>query len=307
MIFQRFRKAWRSRDEILGMNARNLDYVYRLNPRALFPRADDKLRTCDLLLGAGIPVPRRLAVFATRRDLLRLEATVAGLEGFALKPAQGFGGKGILVLRRDPEGHLVARVRGGDERFDVERVREHVLAIMTGVYALEKLSDRAFLEELLEPEETLGGISYKGLPDLRIIVCEGAPVMGMLRAPTRQSAGRANLHQGALGIGIDLAAGRTTHAVLRGRPVEAHPDTGVRLGGIEIPRWGEVLDIAVRAAAATGLGYLGVDVVLDRCRGPLIIEVNARPGLTIQLANRRGLASTLRAGSVDPLAAGGEP
>jgi len=296
MILDRLKRAWSARDAVLGMNSRNLDYVYPLNPRRLFPRADDKLRTGDLLGARGIPVPRRLAVFATRRDLTRLETKVSGLDGFAIKPAQGFGGKGILVLRRDAEGHLVGQARGGEERFDVERVREHIIAILTGVYALEKLSDRAFLEELLEPEETLGGISYKGLPDLRIIVCRGGAVMGMLRAPTEESGGRANLHQGALGIGIDLVAGRTTHAVLRGLSVDAHPDTGVPLRGIEIPRWREVLDIALRAAAATGLGYLGVDVVIDRVRGPLVIEVNARPGLTIQLANRRGLATQLRGG-----------
>lgn len=294
MILRLLREVWKSDPDVLGMNARNLHYVYRLNPRRLFPRADDKLRTIEILAAAGIPVPRCLAVFETRRDLLGLDAVIAGLDGFAVKPAQGYGGKGILVLRRVPEGHLVARGRRGDERFDAEGVREHILSILTGVYSLEKLTDRAFIEELLEPEETLERLSSGGLPDIRVIVCGGKPILSMLRAPTRASGGRANLHQGALGIGVDMEAGRTTHAILRGRPVTSHPDTGRDLAGVALPRWGEVLDLAVRAAEAAGLGYLGVDLVVERRRGPLVLEVNARPGLTIQLANRRGLAAALR-------------
>ncbi|MRR31196.1 alpha-L-glutamate ligase-like protein, partial [bacterium] len=43
----------------------------------------------------------------------------------------------------------------------------------------------------------------------------------------------------------------------------------------------------------TGLGYLGVDLVIDRDRGPLLLELNARPGLAIQLANRHGLRTRL--------------
>jgi len=43
----------------------------------------------------------------------------------------------------------------------------------------------------------------------------------------------------------------------------------------------------------TGLGYLGVDIVLDRTKGPLILELNARPGLNIQIANKIGLKSRL--------------
>ena len=44
----------------------------------------------------------------------------------------------------------------------------------------------------------------------------------------------------------------------------------------------------------TGLGYLGVDMVIDRERGPLILEMNARPGLNIQIANASGLADRIR-------------
>jgi predicted ATP-grasp superfamily ATP-dependent carboligase len=44
----------------------------------------------------------------------------------------------------------------------------------------------------------------------------------------------------------------------------------------------------------TGLGYLGVDIVLDRDKGPMLLELNARPGISIQNANRFGLRDRLR-------------
>jgi hypothetical protein len=45
----------------------------------------------------------------------------------------------------------------------------------------------------------------------------------------------------------------------------------------------------------TGLGYIGCDLVLDRKLGPLILELNARPGLAIQIANGAGLSLRLQA------------
>ena len=50
-----------------------------------------------------------------------------------------------------------------------------------------------------------------------------------------------------------------------------------------------MLHIAARTFDMTGLGYLGVDMVIDRERGPLLLELNARPGLQIQVANQKGL------------------
>jgi alpha-L-glutamate ligase-like protein len=121
----------------------------------------------------------------------------------------------------------------------------------------------------------------------------GYPVMAMLRAATRESDGRANLHQGALGIGIDIATGLTVRAVHHGHPVTIHPDLGIPLLGIQIPDWDKILDIAVICQEMTGLGYLGVDLMIDETIGPLMIEVNARPGLAIQMANGVGLLRRL--------------
>jgi glutathione synthase/RimK-type ligase-like ATP-grasp enzyme len=115
----------------------------------------------------------------------------------------------------------------------------------------------------------------------------------MLRLPTRSSGGRANLHQGAVGAGIELDTGVTRHAVLCNRSCERHPDTGEPVVGFCVPHWAGVLDVSRRVSRAVGLGLLGVDVVLDRARGPLLLEANARPGLAVQIANHAGLAPRL--------------
>jgi hypothetical protein len=61
------------------------------------------------------------------------------------------------------------------------------------------------------------------------------------------------------------------------------------LSGIQIPEWDKLLEIALKCQKATGLGYIGVDIAVDRYKGPVIFEVNARPGLGIQVANQAGL------------------
>jgi alpha-L-glutamate ligase-like protein len=136
--------------------------------------------------------------------------------------------------------------------------------------------------------------AYRGIPDIRVIVFRGYPVMAMLRLPTRKSHGKANLHQGAVGAGLDLATGETTCAVIGNSGITEHPDTGAVIAGRQIPRWPYLLDFAARCHELTGLGYIGVDIVLDRDKGPMLLELNVRPGLNIQIANRCGLRDRLR-------------
>jgi hypothetical protein len=90
-----------------------------------------------------------------------------------------------------------------------------------------------------------------------------------------------------------------THAVLRDRPVRRHPDSKIVLHGRPIPSFDDVLRIAVRATDETGLNYVGADIVVDARYGPVILELNARPGLAVQVANRAGLQPRLE--SVDRL------
>lgn len=53
--------------------------------------------------------------------------------------------------------------------------------------------------------------------------------------------------------------------------------------------------MATNLGDKTEFGYLGVDIVLDQEKGRLLLEINARPGISIQIANQAGLLPRLDA------------
>jgi hypothetical protein len=118
-------------------------------------------------------------------------------------------------------------------------------------------------------------------------------MMGMVRLPTNASDGRANLHCGAAGTGIDLEKGITTGGILNNRPCDFHPDNGLPLAGHPIEDFDQCIDLAKRCASAFKLGYIGIDLMRDKRYGPVVLEVNARPGLALQTANRKGFLNNL--------------
>lgn len=275
---------------VVGLNMRNARYLLPNNPRRLYRLVDDKLQTKALAEAEGLSVPETYAIIRSPYDAARLKTILEGRESFVVKPARGSGGKGVLVVdgRKDdvflkPSGSAMT----GDE------LRYHVSNILAGLFSLGGQRDCAIIEYRVRPAKVLTDISYQGAPDIRLVMLHGYPVMAMLRAATKESDGRANLHQGAIGIGIDLATGRTVRAVHHGKPITRHPELDVGLIGIQMPDWNKILDIAVTCQEMTGLGYLGVDLMIDETRGPLMIEVNARPGLAIQMANGVGLLRRL--------------
>ena len=276
---------------VVGLNQRNADYTLRYNPRSLYPLVDDKLRTKKLAQEAGMAVPELYGAIEAPYQVRLFPSLVRSRDDFVVKPSGGSGGLGILVvsgrtknLYRRADGVLVTE----------EEVKHHVLNILSGMYSLAGQPDKALIEYRVRFDPVFKAISYLGVPDVRIIVFLGVPVMAMVRLPTRLSGGRANLHQGAIGAGIDMATGTTLTAVWRNEVVEEHPDTGNRVSDVKIPHWPDLLNLAARCFELTGLGYQGVDIVLDRDKGPMILELNARPGLAIQIANRSGLESRLR-------------
>ena len=275
---------------VVGINMRNARFLLPNNPRRLYRLVDDKLQTKALAEKEGLSVPETYAVIRSPHDAVRLEKLLADRPSFVIKPARGSGGKGVLVIDgRDKELYLKPSGAGltGDE------IRHHVANILAGLFSLGGQRDCALVEYRVRPAKVLTDISYQGAPDIRVVMLYGYPVMAMLRAATRESDGRANLHQGAIGIGIDLATGLTVRAVHHGKPIERHPDVDVGLIGIQMPEWNKILEISAICQEMTGLGYLGVDVMIDQHLGPLMIEVNARPGLAIQMANGVGLMRRL--------------
>ncbi len=275
---------------VVGMNQRNADFILRYNKRSLYPLVDDKLRTKYLAIASGIAVPKLYGVIEIQRDVERLPEIVKDYEDFVIKPAHGSGGSGICVIT----GRLNDRYRQNNgDLLSEEDIEYHISNILSGLYSLGGQPDQALIEYRVKFDPLFEAVSYRGVPDIRTIVFRGIPVASMVRLPTRMSDGKANLHQGAVGAGIDMMTGRTTHAIWQNYPIEQHPDTGVAISGLEIPHWHKLLTLAAQCHELVGLGYLGVDVVLDRELGPLVLELNARPGLSIQIANRRGMSRLL--------------
>lgn len=277
---------------VLGINRRNACYTLQWNPRRFYPLVDDKLETKRLCRSVGIPVPGLLAVARHHFELRALLPALELHESFVLKPVHGAMGNGVVVIVGRGSGHFV---RSGERPLGYDEFLYHASGIISGLYALGGQVDVAMVEERLEAHPVFDGLATEGVPDVRVVVYRGVPVMAMTRLPTRRSGGRANLHQGAIGAGIDLVTGRTTHAVVRNAAIARNPDTERPVLGVDIPDFPSILEIAVQACDLTGLGYVGADVVVDAVRGPVILELNARPGLAIQVANHAGLRPRLDA------------
>lgn len=278
--------------QVLGINRRNGELLAHYNPRHLFQTVDHKLKTKEALLAVGVPVVETLAVYRFQYEIRRFAHDSRAWGEFVVKPAQGAGGEGVVVVTgRDDDTFLTSH----GEPMHMRQLESHVSDILGGVFSLNQRYDEALVERCLHAHPLLAHLSFRGLPDIRVILHRGVPLMAMLRLATQRSKGRANLHVGGLGVGVDLTTGETVAAVTGKRWIRNHPDTELPLLGVRIPQWDELLLTAARCADAVALGYLGVDLTLDAERGPCVLELNARPGLAIQLANRQGLRPLLAA------------
>lgn len=274
---------------ILGLNARSRLYLTH-NSAAARKIADSKLISKRVLKKAGIPVPEIYIKFKNPEDVLTFDwQKLPG--SFALKPSRGLGGEGIIVVKKKiDDGHWLTTQR---EKISISDLKLHTSDILEGAYSMGNFPDVAYVEEFVGRHKAFRKYSYRGTPDIRVIVFNKVPVMAMLRLPTKESGGRANLHQGAIGVGVDIATGITVNAVWHGNDIKYKPDTEKKLNGIKVPNWTKVLEIAVNCQIASGLGYVGVDIVLHPEKGPMVLEINASPGLQIQLANKAGLRKRL--------------
>ena len=278
---------------VLGLNERNVDFITRLNPRRLYPRVDDKALTKELALEAGMAVPELYGIIRHQREVRAFADIVGERNSFVIKPAQGSGGDGILVvIGRSQRRRNFYRLSSG-VLISAAEIAHHISNIVSGQYSLSGNPDKAIIEYCVQFDPVFADVSYQGVPDIRVIVYRGYPAMAMVRLPTRASDGKANLHQGAVGAGVDMSLGETLTGVLDNEVVDEHPDTGALVSGLRIPQWNFILHSSARGYDVTGLGYLGVDMVIDSEHGPLILEMNARPGLSIQIENCTGLASRI--------------
>jgi len=168
-----------------------------------------------------------------------------------------------------------------------------VLDICTGTGAFLISAMRHMLGKAVTEEERTD------IKKNRLLGIENNPKMFALAASNMilRGDGKANLHQGAIGVGVDLATGLTLRGTWLNDKISHHPDTGNAVDGVQLPCWERFMQLAASCYELCHLGYIGVDMVLDQEQGPMLLELNARPGLNIQIANDCGL--TLRTHAIE--------
>ena len=294
--------------DILGLNSRNHLYTSRYNTAAGKRIANSKLLTKATLEKVGVRVPKTYAKIRSIEELSEFDFLTLPAD-FVVKPNNGLGGQGILVIEK--QGSFAGEwVSSQGDTLTVTDLKLQITDILAGQYSMDDLPDVAYIEERVKVHPVFAKYSYHGTPDIRVIVYNRVPVMSYVRLPTEESGGRANLFQGAAATGIDIATGITTYGVHHGKPVDFFPGSRRKLAGIVIPEWDRILETAIAAADAIGLGYMASDIVLqptsqdprkqpsddksdETTAIPMILEVNAQPGLKIQIANRAGLRDRL--------------
>jgi len=288
-IKERVSRINKNKEMVVGMNRRNLDFVYPNNPRKSFEFANNKLLTKKTLAKEGINIPKTFLEISYFFELNQIDTKLQNLSSFVIKPSSGSGGNGILVISSYENG-LWRSV--SNKTYTLEMIKKHIADIIFGVYSFG-LNDTAIVEERIIQEASIAKLSPLGLADIRMINYKNKNIAAMLRIATKASDGKANLHQGGIGVSIDIESGRTCFAQIEREDIEFHPDTGVKLTDVEIPYWDEIKQLCIQTSKVIPLGYLGIDIALGEGRA-LILEVNARPGIEIQNVSHFGLMERLQ-------------
>ncbi len=281
-------KVKRINTEFLGINNRNVGFVFPNNPRKHYPLADDKVKAKLLMEKNGVNCATTYAIIEKIGEIPEKWKAMEPYEKLAIKPANGSGGDGILILSKGRNGEWLSKGKVIPE----DQIYLYLANIIMGVHSFGS-SDKVLIEECIESHSFFYSLFPEGVADFRIIVYKGCPALGMLRVPTQKSNGKANLHQGGLGIGVDLETGKLLKGYDGKEYHDQHPDTQAQISGVQLPYWSEILDLSLNTARHFPLQYLGVDIVIDQNKGPLVMEVNVRPGLGIQMVNQKGLKPIL--------------
>lgn len=275
--------------DVVGINFRNHVLVHENNPGKHHFLANDKAVCKTVLHKHHIPTPETYALVRGMNDIPKALKAIRDKEAVAIKPASGSGGSGILILKNEGDGTWS---KPSGKILNERHLTWHLANILYGMFSKGE-SDQAIIEYCLKPHPFFENIYSQGVPDFRIIMLGDQRVMAMLRMPTAESDGKANLHAGAIGIGVDLETGELKTGFDGKQRLNRHPDSAVRFAGLILPEWEKTLRVAQETARLFPLAYLGIDIVFDAVFGPMVIEINIRPGISIQNVNREGLKAAI--------------
>lgn len=266
--------------------------------------ARDKDRTRRLLSTAGIPVPAgRLVHSAQEAEQAVADLLAAGAHAVVVKPARGHLGQGITLNLGTPEqvatAYEFAKAAGGDEQALIEEQIEgnDYRSLVVGnrvVAAAQRRRASITGDGNLTVQELLAILNADPLrgshPD--------NPLEAILPNPEL-------LHMlGQQGFSLDSVPRRGQEIILNAAP-------SLSSGGITCDVTAQVhphnAAIAVRAARLVGLPVAGVDLIAPTIDQPVeetggvVLEVNARPGLTMHLHPAEGQPHDVASPIVDML------
>lgn len=274
---------------LLWQNARNLNYIKEYNTKFARRLADSKLKTKDFLSANNIAIPETIAVLSNHEELVN--NIFDNLEPpFVVKPNGGFWGKWILVfVEMSSEWKYITN---DGQAFNKKELLLHFSNILDWFFSLSWNRDKVVIERKIELDEEIELLWKYWLPDIRIITFNMVPIMAMLRVPTKESKGKANLHAWACWVWIDIWTWKLTYITSNSKIIKSI--SGIwDVRWLRLPNWDKALALAVRVQQVTKIGYLGCDIVLDKSFWPLVLEINIRPGLEVQVANRAPLKDRL--------------
>ena len=271
------------------MNARNV-YISKYNSKVSKHFADDKLYTKNFLNSRGIWVAKLFRTIKTISDLDNFDYKSLP-SSFVIKPNRGFWWEGIIVIMDKKKNGFIKITW---EYISWEDFYLHIVSILDWKYAISWTHDIALIEEALDSHEIFKSFIEKwGLPDVRVIVFNFVPVIAMLRIPTRESEWKWNLAKWAIWVWIDIATWRTTYWVKWEKFIKYFPDWR-QVSWMQIPDWDDILLSSSKIQQSTSIWYLWVDLAITKT-WIKVLEINARPGLKIQICNLIPLKNRLEA------------
>ena len=269
-------------------------FYFRLLPRLNIHAflLDDKCVFAAAVASLGVSIPRTVIVFrrgtimdacgSVLTESAQIDALLGAMKGdIVLKPATGSGGKEIYVFRRSQSG----RYQCGDNSLD-----HQFLSRLDGCDWL--------VQEYVEQCEELSLLHSNSLNTLRVVTIfnpgVGARVLYCMLKVGANHAITDNAHTGGVYVRVQMDDGRLDDVAYDEelRSHHQHPTTGVSFSGIRIRQIHEVLRVACLCANAfPALGIVGWDIACTPS-GPIVIEGNSSPGLTIIQRTYVGMVDT---------------
>ena len=217
------------------LNRRNIGYISKYNDRRLYPLVDGKQAADQAAVSRSTVWPRQemIGKVASQFEVERVVDMVRDRAGFVIKPAKGSGGKGILVI----EHH------DGEEFCEAQRRRASRVPTWS---ATSPTSCQDFIRWAAHRmwRWVEGFISFnqpwpsspEGVPDIRVMVFKGYPVMAMMRLSTAAWMARPTFTRGQSVSG--WISGQAGPCAACSMIVHSSPtDTGHDLFSLKVPRW----------------------------------------------------------------------